>query len=155
MAGTWTSERFPQFEREISRLTEQHRELQDEPLHLAVAYLPAARDQQDIFLFEVVGGALTTISSDRNLFEATFTSTPGFRMGANERLHLVLTNPDELRLALEQGWPLAQEVVNAIRANDYHTMYADDVGNAVLSQLQAAARRELQEAAVSPGQFHE
>ena len=154
MAGAWTSERFPRFEREISRLTEQHRELQDEPLHLAVAYLPATRDQQDIFLFEVVGGPIATISPERNLFEATFSSTPGFRMDQDERLHLVLTNPDELRLALEQSWPLAQEVVNAIKANDYHTMYADGVGRVILSQLEEAARRQLQGAAPSIGEFH-
>ena len=56
MAGSWSSERFPQFEQPIRTLTEQHRELKDEPLHLAIAYGPL-RDQQDIFLFEVIGGA--------------------------------------------------------------------------------------------------
>ena len=51
MAGSWTADRFPQFEAAIRHLTEQHRELVDEPLHLAVSYLPATRDQQHIFLF--------------------------------------------------------------------------------------------------------
>jgi hypothetical protein len=55
MAGPWTAERFPQFEAAIRRLTDQHRGLVDEPLHLAVSYLPALRDQQHIFLFEVIG----------------------------------------------------------------------------------------------------
>lgn len=60
MAGTWTSERFPQFEPAIRRLTEQHRELEDEPLHLALGYLPRRKGQEvydGIFLFEVIGGA--------------------------------------------------------------------------------------------------
>ena len=46
MAGTWTSERFPQFEPAIRRLTQQHRELEDEPLHLALAYLPRRHGQE-------------------------------------------------------------------------------------------------------------
>jgi hypothetical protein len=50
MAGPWTAESFPQFEAAIRRLTEQHRELVDEPLHLAVSYLPAIRDQQHVYL---------------------------------------------------------------------------------------------------------
>jgi hypothetical protein len=55
MAESWTSDGFPQFEQAIRRLTEQHRELEDEPLHLAVSDSPAERDRQDIFLFEVIG----------------------------------------------------------------------------------------------------
>ena len=54
MAGSWTSEKFPQFEQAVRALTEQHRELEDEPLHLAISYGPL-RDQQDIFLFEKRG----------------------------------------------------------------------------------------------------
>jgi hypothetical protein len=54
--GKWTADRFPCFEPAIRRLAEQHRELRDEPLHLAVSYGPK-RDPQDIFLFEVVAGA--------------------------------------------------------------------------------------------------
>jgi hypothetical protein len=50
MAGTWISKTFPQFEKQIRNLTKQHRELKDEPLHLAISYAPK-RDQQDIFLF--------------------------------------------------------------------------------------------------------
>src|SRR5438552_2950735 len=78
MAGSWTSERFPQFEAAIRRLTDQHRELADEPLHLALSYLPAKRDQQHIFLFEVIGGAGESGNPERDLFEVTFAASPGF-----------------------------------------------------------------------------
>jgi hypothetical protein len=61
MAGSWTSERFPQFETAIRHLTDQHRELKDEPLHLAISYGPI-RDQQDIFLFEVIGSTRESIN---------------------------------------------------------------------------------------------
>src|SRR5713101_3347145 len=99
MAGPWTSERFPQFEKPIRELTEKHRQLEDEPLHLAISYGPP-RDRQDIFLFEVIGGQ-ESISPDRDLFEATFESAPGLPTGLPRRLHLVLTNPSELKQALD------------------------------------------------------
>jgi len=141
MAVSWTADRFPQFEAAIRRLTEQHRELVDEPLHLAVSYLPAMRDQEHIFLFEVVGSPVESINPERDLFEAVFETTPGFPMGPNEQLHLILTNPRELEIALREGWSLASEVVNAIRARDYEVLYKDGVGGRVLDKLEAEARR--------------
>jgi hypothetical protein len=141
MAGSWTSERFPQFEAAIRRLTEQHRELEDEPLHLAVSYLPAKRDQHHIFLFEVIGTAEESLNPERDLFEVTFATTPGFPMEHDEQLHLILTNPRELKTAVRDGWPLANEIVNAIRARDYEVLYKDTVGKRVLAMLRAEARR--------------
>jgi hypothetical protein len=140
MAGTWTSERFPEFEQAIRALTEQHRELEDEPLHLALSYGPD-RDQEDIFLFEVIGGT-ETINPDRDLFETTFESVPGLPTGFRQRLHLVLTNPPELTQALEEGWPLATEVVGAVRAQEYKVLYKDSVGDRMLKRIRAAARRQ-------------
>ena len=141
MAGSWTSARFPQFEAAIRRLTEQHRELEDEPLHLALSYLPAQRDQQDIFLFEVVGSPGESINPERDLFEATFAATPGFPMRQDEQLHLILTNPRELKIAVRDGWPLANEVVNAIHVGDYKVLFRDALGGRLLTLLRAEARR--------------
>lgn len=141
MAGSWTAERFPRFEAAIRRLTEQHRELVDEPLHLAVSYLPAMRDQQHIYLFEVIGDPGESINPERDLFEAVFATSPGFPMGPNEQLHLILTNTRELEIALREGWSLAAEVVNAIRDGDYEILYKDEVGERVLNELEAEARR--------------
>ncbi len=142
MAGSWTSDRFPQFEQAIRRLTEQHRELEDEPLHLAVSYLPAERDRQHIFLFEVIGTPEESINSERDLFEATFANTTGFPMAQEEQLHLILTNPLELQVALSQHWPLASEVVNAIRDGDYKVLYQDQIGERILAGLEAEAHRQ-------------
>jgi hypothetical protein len=55
MAGTWVLENLPQFEPALRRLTQQHRELEDEPLHLAVAYLPVRQGKEahdGVYLFE-------------------------------------------------------------------------------------------------------
>jgi hypothetical protein len=141
MAGSWTADRFPQFERAIRRLTEQHVELEDEPLRLAISYLPARRDQQHIFLFEVIDAPGESVNPERDLFEVTFETTPGFPMGPNEKLHLILTNPRELKIALKEGWPLAIEAVEAIRAGDYEILFEDRVGKRTLALLRAEARR--------------
>ncbi len=142
MAGSWTSERFPAFEPAIRRLADQHRELKDEPLHLAIAYLPARRDQQHVFLFEVIGERGDWVSPDHDLFEVTFTGTSGFPLASDERLHLILTTPHELAVALREGWPLAKELVNALRSEDYKVMHADEVGERALATLVAEAKRQ-------------
>ena len=142
MAGSWTSERFPQFEKAIRRLTDQHRELEDEPLHLAISYSPPRRDQQDVYLFEVVGGPWQSISPENDLFEVSFAGTPEFPLEGNQQLHLVLTNPAELDRALQCDWPLVIEVVNAIRAGDFQVLHSDDEGKAVLEQLKSATQQQ-------------
>ena len=105
MAAPWTSSRFPQFEAAIRNLTEQHRQLEDEPLHLAISYLPARRDQTHIYLFEVIGGFSENANLERDLFEATFEAASGFQMKPGEQLHLVLSTPQELQRAIREDWP--------------------------------------------------
>lgn len=131
MAGDWTSERFPQFEREIRELIEQHRQL-DEPLHLALSY-SSPRNRQDIFLFEVVSGPLAdTVNEERDFFEVSFLPSSGFPMKDGEELHLILTNPAETRIALNEGWPKANEIVGAVRAGEYRVLFSDAHGDEIL-----------------------
>src|SRR5437899_3790476 len=141
MAGTWTADRFPQFEPAIRRLTEQHRELEDEPLHLALAYQPGpGRDQQDIYLFEVIGSRFGgDINPERELFETIFESAPGFPMDFGEKLHLILTNPEEVDLALRENWQSLREVLNAIRRGDCKELYADASGTELIERLRVAS----------------
>jgi hypothetical protein len=141
MAGTWTSERFPQFESQIRRLTEQHRELEDEPLHLAISYAPK-RDQEDIFLLEAIGGnGGDSVNPDKELFETTFASAPGFPMALTQRLHLVLTNRHELDVALDERWQSVGEIVDAISSGDYVVLFQDDIGKDLLNRILSASHR--------------
>jgi hypothetical protein len=134
--------KFPSFEKQIRDLAKQHRELEDEPLHLAISYAPK-RNEHDIFLFEVIdGNGGDSVSPDKELFETTFASTPGFPMDAGQQLHLVLTNQRELDVALSEGWPSLREVVDAVQSNDYKKLYADKKGNGILKLLSTAGRVE-------------
>jgi hypothetical protein len=144
MAGTWTTERFPQFEQAIRRLTNQHRELQDEPLHLAIAYQPAPpREQQDVYLFEVIGG-LGESSPDKELFEVVFDPNGRLQTNFTQQLHLILTRPAEFKSAMEEHWPSADEIVQAVRNGDYEMLHADMEGKEILERLAGnVSRREV------------
>jgi hypothetical protein len=143
MTRTWTSEKLPQFEPAIRQLTEQHLKLEDEPLHLALTYLPSRNGRevyQGAFLFEVIGGAADQFSQRQDLFEVSFDAVPGLSTGFDQTLHLILTTPRELKRGLTEGWPLAIEVTDAVRRDDYKVLYGDTVGRKVLRQIRAAAR---------------
>ncbi len=139
MPGSWVSDQLPQFQDAIHRLVQQHRELHDEPLHLALTYLPADRNPQHVYLLEVVSVPGAGLNPEHDLFEATFGSTAGFPFLADEELHLILTNPRELEVALDRGWPLANEIVNAIRAGNTQILFQDEIGRTAAARLQAQA----------------
>lgn len=135
----WLSQRFPHLRRQIRDLAKQHLKLRDEPLHLAIVY-DAGRDSQDIFLFELLdnfGG--NEINPDAELFEATFGSSSNFSLEPGQRLHLILTNPEEFRKALIQRWPTAEEVRDAVRRGDFEILYSDQVGRDALELLNERA----------------
>lgn len=135
MQSSWITERFPKHADDLRRLAEEHRQLQDEPLHLALAY-DRAHDPQDVFLFEVVGGfAGGAPSHERDLFEVTYAAKSGFATLNGEQIHLILTSPEEMSLALGEQWPLAQEVAQAVRRGDFEVLFADEVGTRLLELI--------------------
>ena len=135
----WTISRFPGLERQIRDLAEQHREFRDEPLHLAIAYQPN-RDPQDIFIFELIGNfGGNEVASDAQLFEVTFESTPSFTMEPGQKLHLVLSNPKEFREALDQLWPTAEEIREAVRRGHFEVLHSDKIGLKALELLNERA----------------
>jgi hypothetical protein len=131
MADSWTTDRFPEFEIAIRQLTEQHRQLQDEPLHLAVSYAPE-REQQDIFLFEVIADNGRRLCEDRELFETVFTSHSEFPLRSDQSLHLVLATPAEWEMALREQWPSAEEIRKAIAEGNYQVLHSDEIGRRLL-----------------------
>lgn len=143
MAGAWTTEKFPQFEEALQRLTDEHRELKDEPLHLAVAY-SSPRASQDMFLLEVISSRVESDESEGNFFEVSFANTADFSMEPEQKLHLILTDPKELKTALRNDWPTMVEISRAISEGDFAVMFADDVGQQVLADIQSELhRREM------------
>lgn len=116
---------FPRFEREMKQLVLEHLDLHDEPLLLAIYYKPQ-REQQDLFLFEVIGNfGDGGVDSDKTLFEVTYASTTGLPLEKGQYLHLVLTNPRELEIAIQENWERIAELLAAVHAGDYVILHRD------------------------------
>ncbi len=131
----WTTSRFPGLEGPLHEMIEQHRELNDEPLLLAMIYDPG-RESPDIFLFELLEHfGQDLIEPDRTLFEATYGTGLGLPLEPSQKLHLVLTHPEELRVALEQDWDTASEVRSAVGRGDYEILFMDEKGERALELL--------------------
>lgn len=132
MGQSWITERFPLHADDLRRLTDEHLRLQDEPLHLAVVYDPG-HGSQDVFLFEVVGGfGGGAVNPDGNLFEVTYGMSSVVSGSNGEQLHLVLTSPEELPVAVREQWPLAVEVARAIGQGEFEVLFEDEIGRQML-----------------------
>jgi hypothetical protein len=104
---------YPRFGEALRELVREHLKIKDEPLRMAVYYAPE-RDEGDVFLFEVIEGfGANEIDGDRELFEVTYSSAPGFPLESGQTLHLVLTNPREYEVAVKERWRLAEELRTA------------------------------------------
>jgi hypothetical protein len=126
---------FPHFREQVRELVEAHRELEDEPLLLALYYAPERRPQ-DVFLFEVLENfGRNMVDPNRELFEVEGGSTIDFPMQPDQRLHLVLTNPKELEVAQREGWAAFDELRNAIKRGTYEVIYQDPRAPEVLEGL--------------------
>jgi hypothetical protein len=115
----------PQVVRQVEHLVDQHRQLADEPLLLAIYFEPE-RDEGDIFLFEVVDGfGAGQVDEDGKLFEVSYGSTPSFPLPSGQRLRLVLTSPGELQVASRNHWPSLEEIRSAVRDGRAMTLFSE------------------------------
>ena len=126
---------FPTSLSKVKRLVSEHLKLKDEPLLLAIYYAPD-REEQDIFLFEVVEGfGGNSVDADRKLFEVTYAHSAGLPMKRGQQLHLVLTNPHEAKVAFREGWELAREVRQAVRRKDFRVIHQTPAAGRLLEMI--------------------
>lgn len=133
---TQTLVQYPHHLDLLKGLVRQHRELKDEPLLLAIYYRPR-REAGDVFLFEVIEGfGSNSVNTEGDFFEATFAATSGLDLEKDQRLHLILTNPEELKYAHQRGWPLMEELTQAIFWDEaFKVLYASQKGRVLLSMI--------------------
>lgn len=103
-----------------------HVALDDEPLLLAVYYASGAAPNEEC-LFEVArnfgyGGP----DEDKHIFQIEFGPSPKFLLPEGRHLRLSLTNPDEFRLAVKEGWPEVRDLQEAIGRGQYKEVYRRD-----------------------------
>jgi hypothetical protein len=110
----------------IERLVEEHRQLSDEPLLLAM-YYDAGDDPKEIYLLEVLDNfGANGVSPDRELFELTYWAPNRHEPDAGRSWHLILTNPKEFETALRENWPQAEDIRRAVESGRYAIFYMDD-----------------------------
>jgi hypothetical protein len=135
---TQTETAFPGHESMVKELVNEHKKIKAEPLLLALYYAPD-RSPEDIFLFEVIenfGGDFD--EEEKDLFEVTYGSTSGFPMQAGQQLHLIIASPEELEVAVNQGWPAAKELKNAFLAGKAKVLFENqDKGKQILRLIHA------------------
>lgn len=91
------------------------------------------RDSPDLFLFELLGNfGGNEISEDPQLFEVAFGPALGLELEAGRKLRLILTHPEEFRLALKQHWSSAEEIRAAVRRGDFEILHSDEIGQRAL-----------------------
>ncbi|MBI1783717.1 hypothetical protein HYR69_01115 [Candidatus Sumerlaeota bacterium] len=118
-------------------MARRHREFQDEPLLLALAYDPL-RGDNNVYLFELIENfGSNEITPHGELFEIGFESTDEFPLTENQELHLVLSNPVEFNAALREHWRSAEEIRDAVRRGDFVCLYGPegDAANRIFKEL--------------------
>lgn len=132
---------YPDRLEDVERLIEQHRQLEHQPILLAI-YFAQDQDPDSVYLMEVISQfGYDEVSDDRELFEMSYGSPDGFPLPPGSRLDIILTNPVELRAAVEQGWASLNPLLAAMEAGPeyYRVVYHSDGGDELLGLL----RRDL------------
>ena len=127
---------YPDRLADVERLIAQHRGLKNQSLQLALYYAQDT-DPNGVYLLEVAsqfGG--DEVSDDKELFEISYGSTEGFPLPPGGRLDILLTNPAEMRVALEQGWASLSPILAAVREGQYQVMHDTEIGRTLLTALQ-------------------
>lgn len=58
----------------------------------------------------------------------TYGAASGFASFIGEQLHLVLTSPEELSVAVREKWPLAAELAHAVQTGNFEVLFEDEMG---------------------------
>ncbi|MCX7014596.1 MAG: hypothetical protein NTW86_18940 [Candidatus Sumerlaeota bacterium] len=123
--------------RKLASLVREHLALKDEPLLLAAYYVPR-RKPKDIFVFELIENfGDNTVSPAREFFEVTFSSSKDIPLEPGQQVHLVMTNPEEMEVALQEGWKNAQELKEAKRKGKFWVLHQDARAFDVLGKIAA------------------
>jgi hypothetical protein len=129
----WKPEKLAQ----VQKLVDAHKLLKEEPLLLAI-YYTSPRAPDDFSIFEVIENfGSNSVDPDKELFEVTYESSAQFPMHEGQQLRLVLTNPRELQVALQERWALLEEVRDAVKQRRAKVIWQDPIGAKFLESLRA------------------
>jgi len=133
-----------EFRDQIAELvTNDHTQLEGEPLLLAI-YYASALAPQDECLFEVISNfGYDEISDDGHLFRIQFGLTANFPLPERGHLRLVLTNPVECETAISQEWEEVRDLKDAIQGGLYTVVYRDARDSRAMWLLEALEEQRV------------
>ena len=119
-----TLESLP-YEEQVRELVQEHLELKDDPLLLALQYQPED-DTENVFLLEVIEGfGGNAVDPEKDLFQVSFGAASGFPIKQEQRLYMTLTNPQEIKVAFQENWPLIQRIRDAVKSGHGRFLFKD------------------------------
>ena len=123
--------RFPDYLEQVEALVDDHRQLKDHALVLAI-YYEVPSNPQDVYVLEVLLGLGVPSDTkdfiptdDTDFFDAEYGSTDGFPMDNDSQLHLVLTSTVTFMYAKDWNWPQYQLIHEAVQKGRYRLIYKD------------------------------
>jgi hypothetical protein len=131
---------YPEFLEQIREFVQQHRMLKQQRLRLAVYFAPRRKAKRDIFLFELIddfGG--DAVESTGSFFEFSYGSTPALPLPPGVSLRMMLTNPNELEIAIRDRWKGVEELRAASHMGRARVIYADSKGRRLWDLINDAA----------------
>jgi hypothetical protein len=110
----------------IDELVDEHKQLKSsQKLMLAVQYSPVT-DPDAVNLLEVIDNyELNDVSPERDFMKAWVAQNKDFALTPPKEFYLVLTNPSEFQVALQEDWNRIEELRQSLNAGQARLVYAD------------------------------
>jgi hypothetical protein len=129
---------YPDYEAEVRELVEQHKELADEPLLMALYFRSNRKGaENDVFVLEVLDNYPVSAFEEEDFLEVLYGSTPHFVMGMGQMLHLILTNLEELSRNIKRKTRIAGEIQQALNKGSYKLIFVAEGHKNLLEQIRA------------------
>lgn len=119
----------------LTSLIEEHKEIENQPLHLAIAYR-LGDSASELYLLEVSENFGGNRVSDEKLFlKAWVAQPPDFRFHEATEFYLVLTNLAEFSTAISETWSQISELKWSIEKGLAKKLFSDEQGEKLWAQL--------------------
>lgn len=129
--------KYPNYLDQVRDLVEQHRELAEEPLLLAIYYAPD-REPEDVFLIEVLDNFRgSALEASGDILEVLYGQTELFVLEQKSAmLHILLSNPDEFRNAVAHATSRIKELIEAFGNGTAQIIYDSGKCNKIVEVIQ-------------------
>ncbi len=92
---------------------------QDEQIELALLFDPGI-PTDDVYVLEVISGfGFDQPAVEKEIMENVYTGEGASKITGGSFLHLFLTSPKELEVAVRENWPSVRSIRSAVARNEF------------------------------------